>query len=168
LQPFDRDALVVAMTIVPGLYSRNKMFAFFNDPEIRRARARAAQLRGIVRQLAGSQGAPAIVELSRAHRGSPAAAAPAVLCFSIPLIRLVRRVELSELEAACLAYLCARAGVTCLHPEPDDRVMLDSALRKLAGGLNVAGFDKLAPATALPSAKTPSSSAPSGEPRAPS
>ena len=52
----DREALVVGMTLVPGLVSRNRSFALFENPEVRRARVRAALLRGIVRQLTGTQG----------------------------------------------------------------------------------------------------------------
>ncbi len=146
------------MTIVPGLYSRNKMFAFFKDPEIKRARARAAQLRGIVRQLSGYQGEPAVVELTRPRYAAaePASSpdAPAVLSFTIPPIRLARRIELTDLEAACLVYICTRAGLSCLHAAPDDRVDLDAALQRLAGGLTLAG----APTPGLGRLETPSPS----------
>ena len=37
----ERDALVVGMTLVPGFVSRNRSFALFEDPEVRRARRRA-------------------------------------------------------------------------------------------------------------------------------
>ena len=131
------------MTIGPGLYSRNKLFAFFKDPEIKRARARAAQLRGIVRQLGGAQGAPAIVELTRpreAGRAGVDADAPAVLSFTIPPIRLARRIELTDLEAACLVFVCARAGLPFLKPAPDDRAALDAALHRLSGGITLGGL----------------------------
>ena len=36
----DHDALLVAMTVVPGLYSRNRMFALYNDPQVKHAKAR--------------------------------------------------------------------------------------------------------------------------------
>ena len=52
----DREALVVGMTLVPGLVSRNRSFTLFENPDVRRARVRAALLRGIVRQLTGTQG----------------------------------------------------------------------------------------------------------------
>ena len=51
--PLDREALVVAMALVPGMYARNKLFTLHREPEVRRARARAAMIRGVVRQLAG-------------------------------------------------------------------------------------------------------------------
>ena len=52
----ERDALVVGMTLVPGFVSRNRSFALFEDPEVRRARTRSSELRGIVSQLAGALG----------------------------------------------------------------------------------------------------------------
>ena len=52
----ERDALVVGLTLVPGFVSRNRSFALFEDPEVRRARRRSGMLRGIVRQLTGAQG----------------------------------------------------------------------------------------------------------------
>ena len=42
---FDEGALVIAMTVVPDLYSRNKMFSLFTDARMRRARKRAIALR---------------------------------------------------------------------------------------------------------------------------
>ena len=52
----DREALTVAMALVPGMYPRNRLFALHREPEVRRARARAAMIRGVVRQLAGERG----------------------------------------------------------------------------------------------------------------
>ena len=149
----DRDALVVAMTLVPGLYSRNRMFQLFKDPQVKRARTRASLLRGVVRQLVGSHGDVEVLEFSRATsdvHDAAHAARHGVLRFRIPPIRLVRAVELSDLEAACVAYLCARAGVSCLHPGADDRAMLDAALRRLSGGLHLDGVEGAEPAREPP------------------
>ena len=43
----DEGALTVAMAIAPGVYARNRMFAFYKHPGVARARARAATLRGM-------------------------------------------------------------------------------------------------------------------------
>ena len=56
------------MTLVPGLVSRNRSFALFENPEVRRARVRAALLRGIVRQLTGTQGRVEALRRRRARR----------------------------------------------------------------------------------------------------
>ena len=69
----DREALVVGMTLVPGLVSRNRSFALFENPDVRRARVRAALLRGIVRQLTGIAGARRGVRRRRGH-GCPRSA----------------------------------------------------------------------------------------------
>lgn len=123
----DRDALVVAMTLVPGLYSRNRMFELFKVPEVKEARRRAAQLRGVVRQLASERAKAELVEFGRAVKG------PAVLAYRVGVLRLSRRLELSPLEAACVAHLCGRAGVVGVRPTAEDRSLLDGALRRLSG-----------------------------------
>src|SRR5262249_52963110 len=89
----DRDALMGAPAVVPGIYSRNRMFAMYGDPDVRRAKARAAVLRGVVRQLAGSHGEAEGVALLH-HEGIR------VLRYRIARVHLDRRLELSEIEAA--------------------------------------------------------------------
>jgi hypothetical protein len=130
----DRESLTIAMSVVPGLYSRNKFFGFYRDPEVRRARSRAALIRGIVRQLSGAQGTVERVVLSRGEGGSE-------LRYAIPCVRLERRVELGDLEASCVAYLATRAGVVGLHVTEDDRAKVDGALRRLAIGLRLSSVE---------------------------
>ena len=130
----DRDALTIAMAVVPGIYSRNKYFAFYSDPEVRRARARASLLRGIVRQLAGSQGEAKRIALVRGESG-------AQLSFAIAQVRLERKVTLSDLEASCVAYLASRAGVKELVASEEDRAKIDRALRRLATGLELGSVE---------------------------
>ena len=122
----DRDALTVAMAVVPGLLSRNKHFGLYADADVRRARARAEGLRGVVRQL--SHAGAGVTELVF-ERGQ----ARVELRYRIPGVRLERRLDLSRAEAACLAYLGARAGVPGLHASEHDRAEIDAALRRLAG-----------------------------------
>jgi hypothetical protein len=128
----DRDALTVAMALVPMAYSRNRLFTLFTDPEVRRAKRRAAVLRGAVRQLAGQHGATCDVALERAG-----AFGHARLRYKIASVRFERHLELTELEAACLVYLGARAGVSGMHASELDRALLHGALRRLSGGLAV-------------------------------
>jgi hypothetical protein len=113
------------MAVVPGLCSRNKHFALYGDPEVRRARARAAELRGLVRQLSGAHGPVEHVAFARGERGCE-------LRFAIRSLHLERRVHLSDLEAACVAYLASRAGVGHLHATEDDRAKIDGALKRMA------------------------------------
>lgn len=134
----DREALVVGMTLVPGLVSRNRSFALFENPEVRRARVRAALLRGIVRQLTGTQGR---VEAF----GVVAAAATGAreVRYSLPGLRMQRRALLSDVEYACVAYLAGRAGVASLSADAEDRARIDAALQRLAAGLQLQSIEGL-------------------------
>ena len=132
----DREALVVGMTLVPGLVSRNRSFALFENPDVRRARVRAALLRGIVRQLAGTQGR---VEAF----GVVAATGAREVRYSLPGLRMQRRAVLTDVEYACVAYLAGRAGVAVLSADDEDRARIDAALRRLAAGLQLSGIDAL-------------------------
>jgi len=137
--PADRDALTVAMAVVPGFFSRNKMYALYKDPGVLRARARAALLRGVARQLAGANGETAWVSLSRACGEG------CVLHYRVPKMHLERRVEMSELEGACVAYLVARAGASVLEATEHDRALIDRALARLAAGLEIGASPRWPP-----------------------
>lgn len=130
----DREALTVAMAVVPGIYSRNKYFSLYEDPEVRRARSRAALVRGVVRQLSGVLGEVSALTLERSETRVD-------LRYRIDSVRLDRRVQLTPIEAACLVYLAARAGVRGLHANDADRATIDSALRRLAVGLRLSSVE---------------------------
>jgi hypothetical protein len=130
----DRESLAIAMAVLPGIYSRNRYFSFYGDPEVRRARTRAAVLRGVVRHLLGSLGAVSDIVLARGERGCE-------LKYSVAAVHLERTVALSDLEAACVAYLASRAGVTSIHATDDDRAKIDGALKRLAVGLRLSGIE---------------------------
>jgi hypothetical protein len=128
------DALIVGMTLVPGLVSRNRSFALFEDPVVRRARGRAALLRGIVRQLAGAVGEVEGLEVV-AETGARE------LRYRVPRIGVHRRTVLSDVEYSCVAYLAGRARVAGLRAEPEDRARIDAALRRLSVGLRLAKIE---------------------------
>jgi hypothetical protein len=130
----DLEALVVGMTLVPGLCSRNRSFALFEDPDVRRARRRSAVVRGIVRQLAGAQGH--VEGLALVH-----GAELWELRYRVPGLRVDRRASLSLVEVACLKFLAGRAGVSALHASDEDRARIDGALRRLAAGLRLAEIE---------------------------
>jgi hypothetical protein len=137
----DGEALVVGMTLVPGLVSRNRSFALFEHPDVWRARVRAALLRGIVRQLTGTQGR---VEAFGVERSGPAGATGArEVRYSLPGLRLERRALLSDVEYACVAYLAGRAGVADLDADDDDRARIDAALCRLGAGLRIGEIESL-------------------------
>jgi hypothetical protein len=132
--PFEREALVAGMTLVPALLSRNRNFALFEDPEMRRARVRAALLRGIVRQLTGAEGKVESLEvLPRSGVRE--------LRYRVPGLRMDRRAVLTDLEYSCVAYLAGRASVAGLSANDEDRARIDTALRRLSAGLRLAEID---------------------------
>src|ERR1700687_2600437 len=102
------------MTVAPRVCARDRMFALYKDPDVRRAKERAAILRGVVRQLAGANGHADEVLFSRGARGA------CMLRSRIASVRLARSLQLSSLEAACVLYLGARAGVPGLQATADD------------------------------------------------
>ncbi|WP_394828392.1 hypothetical protein [Pendulispora albinea] len=134
----DREALTVGMAVVPGLYSRNKMFLLFTDPDVRLARSRSATLRGVVRQLSGASGTPSRVEIVRGGGSGRTC----VLRYRIPSMKLDRRLELSETEIACVVYLAGRAGHASLHASERDRALIDAALARLSLGLRLRGLEE--------------------------
>jgi hypothetical protein len=134
--PVECEALIVGMAIVPGLLSRNRSFDLFENPDVRRARRRAALVSGIVRQLAGVQGQVASVRVTRAADGA------CELSYTLPGMKMHRRASLSDVEVACVRYLAARLGVTELTPSDEDRGTIDGALRRLAAGLRLADVER--------------------------
>jgi hypothetical protein len=124
----DREALTVAMALVPGMYPRNRLFALHREPEVRRARARAAMIRSVVRHLAGERGEADEIALVRHGEVS-------VLRYRVPQVSFARRVELSEIERACLLFLAGRAGVRGLHVTSEERSHIDAALKRLGAEL---------------------------------
>ncbi len=97
------EALACAMAIVPGAYSRNKMFAFYKQPEVRRARDRARAMRSLAREIAGRVGTPTDIELTQAKKNW-------VLRFRIPSVRMGRTAELTSPELACVVHLAVAFG----------------------------------------------------------
>lgn len=128
------EALVVGMTLVPGLLSRNRSFNLFENPEVRRARRRATLLRGIVRQIAGAQGE---IDSLRVARVS----ARVELSYSLPAMKMRRQALLNDLELACVRYLAERAAVAGLRATDEDRAAIDAALIRLSAGLRLAEID---------------------------
>jgi hypothetical protein len=130
----DRDALLVAMAVAPGVYARNRHFALHKHPEVRHAKERAAVLRGLVRQLAGKHGGISGLVIERAP-------GRARVRYRVESLRFERQADLSEVEAACFFYLAGRAGSSELRASPEDRALLQAALRRLTGGVGLGAVD---------------------------
>jgi len=140
LSPADEarvEALTVAMALAPGVYARNRMFELFANAGVKRAKSRAATLRGIVKHLGRACALTLERDASEGCAGRDATGqVDFVLRYEIPLMRLTRVVELSRVELAALRLLAARAGAPCLPPDDEDRSMVERALARLllAGG----------------------------------
>ncbi len=124
----DPEALLVAMVIAPATYSRNRFFEMYKDPEVRRVRRRAAQLRSIVRHV------------TRAHPAEPAerlTLAPAddgrtELRYTVPTIGLRRVALLDPIELSLVRFAMARGRDGGLSPDDPDRACVEAALARLA------------------------------------
>ena len=126
--PIDLDALLVALVLAPGTYSRNRFFGLYTDPSARRARRRASMLRGVVRHLAADAAGVAL---------APGEGGGAVLTYEVPTLGLKRTMALEALELAVVRFAVARAQgadappPAALRPELSDGRQIDAALARL-------------------------------------
>lgn len=120
----DVEAVTVAMIVAPGVYSRNRMFALFAEPEMARARLRATVVRGLLRQLQRSR------NMGLAFRFEPREGG-VYLHYEVEKLRLVCRIELTHLERACLVYLASKTDTPLIHASADDRAQVEETLRRL-------------------------------------
>ena len=122
MTPARREAMAVAMALVPGLMPRNKLFAFYKDSDAKSARRRAAMLRSVATQLASGA-----EEVSLAPRKDGV-----MLAYRMAHIHASRRALLSSAEAACVAYLVEKSGGVWPAGKID-RALLEAALATLGG-----------------------------------
>ena len=123
----DADALLCALVLAPGAFSRNRFFHLFEKPELARVRRRATRVRGILRQLSSGAEVTGEIELADGRR---------MLRFRVPGLGLSRTAALSRLEAATMRFALARAERRT--PEPGDRTLVEEALKRLDVGAVVA------------------------------
>ncbi|HVK64014.1 MAG TPA: hypothetical protein VM694_06055 [Polyangium sp.] len=140
----DLEALLVALVLVPGTYSRNRFFALYTDPEAARVRRRAKLLRSVIAEVTQSDPARRghIVAIDERDDGG------ATFTYVVPSLNLRRTTTLSELELAIVRYTLAhRAGSIAPATSPDEkafaplgaddpvRARIEDTLRKLAPDL---------------------------------
>lgn len=119
----NEEALACAMAIVPGVYSRNKMFALYKRPEVRRAKSRARAMRSLGRELAGRLGEARDIELEAKDKGY-------ILRFRIPSVRMGRTADLTPAELACVVHLVGAFGGEAKWAPPH-RAILEGTLSRL-------------------------------------
>lgn len=119
----DVDSLTVAFTLVPRLFPRNRMFAVHEERNVRRAKRRAATLRGVIQDLGSEATVAASVSLEQK---------PDELRVSYVRsdVGLRRRIFLSPVEAASVAYVLEKGGRK--SPWPSDPGLVNEALARLA------------------------------------
>lgn len=127
----DPDALFCALVLAPRTFSRNRFFNLYENPVLRRVRGRAARVRGIVRQLAGSGRLRGeIVGEQVLDDGR------VLLRYRVHELAYYRTTALSALEAAALRYALHRAGAGALTD--DDRNRVEAALERFNESLQLA------------------------------
>ena len=117
----EHEAVTVAMIVAPGVYARNRMFDFFRTASAKRARARAATVRGMVPQL----GRASAVSVGPSGEGRW------TVRYTIPSVNFTRVVELTSAELAALRIVAERANVHALPPAEGDKELVAKSLAKL-------------------------------------
>jgi hypothetical protein len=116
----DADALLCALVLAPRTFARNRFFSLYTQSAAKHARARAAELRTIVRP--GDDGF-------------------IVLRYGVPGIRMERTAVLDALELPLLRFALWRASSGRAHHgaelavTDDDRDIVQRAVSKLDDGL---------------------------------
>jgi hypothetical protein len=119
----DPDALLCALVLAPGAFSRNRFFSLYENPVLRKVRGRAARIRGIIRQLVGdTRRRGEVVGEQILDDGR------VLMRYRVAELRYSRTTALSALEAATLRYALHRAGAGSLSDE--DRIRVEDALNR--------------------------------------
>jgi len=130
-RPPDFEALLVALVLSPATYSRNRFFAMYSDPAVRRVRRRASLVRSIIAQIANPEA------LRRADISvEPWGDGHLRLSYVVPSVGMRRTARLDPLEMALVRYSIARslerAGASMPPKDDPDRARIEAALRRLA------------------------------------
>ncbi len=117
-------ALLCALVLAPRTFARNRFFDWYRNPAMAQVRRRASLLRGILRQLVGTEPQHGQVVGEQVLEDGRV-----LLRYVIPSVSYARTTALSPLEASLLRYALARARR--LAPPPEDQVRVDQALAGL-------------------------------------
>ena len=128
----DLDALLAALILAPRTFARNRFFTLFQNPEAARIRRRAARVRGILRQLAGTPRPAAEIVGERVMSDGQV-----LLRYRVEELNYTRTAALSSLEAATLRYALHRSGKASLSHE--EQAAVEAALSRLSETLGIGG-----------------------------
>jgi hypothetical protein len=126
----DLDALLAALILAPRTFARNRFFSLFQNPDAARIRRRAARVRGILRQLAGTPRPAAEIVGERVMSDGQV-----LLRYRVEELNYTRTAALSSLEAATLRYALHRSGKASLSHE--EQTAVESALSRLSETLGI-------------------------------
>ena len=126
----DLDALLAALILAPRTFARNRFFSLFQNPDAARIRRRAARVRGILRQLAGTPRPAAEIVGERVMSDGQV-----LLRYRVEELNYTRTAALSSLEAATLRYALHRSGKASLSHE--EQAAVESALSRLSETLGI-------------------------------
>lgn len=126
----DPDALLAALILAPRTFSRNRYFWLFERPEAAKVRRRAARVRSILRQLAGTPKPAAEIVGERVLSDGQVH-----LRYRVEDLGYTRTAALSALEAATVHYALHRAGKASVSS--DERAIVEEALARLNQCLGV-------------------------------
>lgn len=131
--PPDLEALLVALTLSPATYSRNRFYEMYTSPEVKGTRRRANQLRSVVGAFVsagGSKGAGKLVSIDPIEDGG------AVIVYDVASIGMRRTVRLRSMELALVRYCVGRAGQGAgpveLRPRDGDGERITVALQRMS------------------------------------
>ena len=131
ISPPDPDALLVALVLCPGAYSRNRFFELYARPEASAVRRRASLVRSIVVELAHVDPLRRgrIVSIDGGDDGGPAQ-----LTYVVSSLGMRRSTSLSQLELSIIRYAVSRRVGTTegLDAADDTRERIETALCKLS------------------------------------
>lgn len=124
------DALLAALILAPRTFARNRFFTLFQNPDAARVRRRAARVRGILRQLAGTPRPAAEIVGERVMSDGQV-----LLRYRVEELNYTRTAALSSLEAATLRYALHRSGKASLSHE--EQAAVEGALSRLGETLGI-------------------------------
>ena len=111
--PHDPEALLVALTLAPATWSRNRVFELDRDPAVRRARRRASLIRHVAADLVGR----AEIAPGRVIEVRPIGGDLHRVTYEVAAIGLRRATTIDALELSLLRYVLRRAARAPDAPE---------------------------------------------------
>jgi len=119
----DEDGLLAALVLAPGTYSRNRFFTLFREPRYRRVRRKAAQLRGLLRHLARTNGTVVIDAREALPDGGEA------IRYHVDRLSLTAEVRLEPFEVALVNVALAIARKE--EPPAEAAALVNAAVLRL-------------------------------------